>query len=77
METHYLKVVDPATNEMIAFAIWLYLPHGYRLEEDPLANGEEVPEGANVKLVRDFGQMTGKLRVEHEGRKGPHWRKSF
>lgn len=43
------------------------------MEEDGFANVKEVPEGANEKLMKDFGRMTGELRGEHEGRKGPHW----
>lgn len=33
----------------------------------------EVPEGANERLMKDFGKLTAELRSEHEGRKGPHW----
>jgi len=72
-ENHYLKVTDPVTSELVAFAIWTYLPQGYKLEEDSFVNVKEVPEGANEALLRDVAGMTGVLRGEHEGRKGPHW----
>lgn len=75
-ETHCLKVTDPAINEIVAFAIWVYWPNGYKIEQDSLANVKEVPEGFNEKLMRDFGSMTGTLRGDHEGRKGPHWCRS-
>ncbi len=75
-EYHCLRVTDPVTNEIVAFAIWIYWPNGYKMEEDSFANVQEVPEGANEKLMRDFGRMTGELRGDHEGRKGPHWCKS-
>lgn len=74
-QNHYLKVTDPATGELMAFAIWQYLPQGYKMEEDPSAKVTEVPEGANEVFLRDFAKMTGKLRGEHEGRKEAHWRK--
>lgn len=75
-ETHCLKITDLALNEIVAFAIWYHWPNGYKMEEDSLANVKEVPEGFNEKLMRDFGRMTGKLRGDHEGRKGPHWCRS-
>lgn len=74
-ETHYLKVTDSATNEMVAFAIWLYLPQGYKFEEDSFANPEKVPEGANEKLMRHIGKEVGRMRGEHEGRRREHWGK--
>ncbi|KAL6718774.1 hypothetical protein ACLMJK_003008 [Lecanora helva] len=74
-EKYYLKVVDPTTGELMAFAIWVYLPDGYRAEEDWFANVEEVPVGANERFLRDFAGMTGWVRGEHEGRKRgkAHW----
>lgn len=31
---HYLKVSDAVTDEITSFAIWEWLPDGYRAEED-------------------------------------------
>ena len=72
-EKHYLKATDPVTGELVAFATWIYLPQGYKAEEDPDATVTEIPEGANEALVRDLGPLAGNIRGEHEGRKGPHW----
>lgn len=74
-ETHCLIVTDPDTNEIVAFAIWIHLPNGYRKDEDTLALVHDVPEGANEKLMREVSRMTTELRGDHEGRKGPHWSK--
>lgn len=72
-ETHCLIVTSSDTNEIVAFAIWIHLPNGYRKDEDSLALVHDVPEGANEKLMREVSRMTTELRGEHEGRKGPHW----
>ena len=74
-ETHYLKVTDTATGELAAYAIWIFLPQGYKIEEDPYADTSHIPEGANERLIRDFGKWTGEMRGAHKGRQGPHWRK--
>ena len=75
-EVHLLKVNDPSTNEIIAFAIWKYLPHGYRAEEDSDIQVNEQPEGTDELLLRHVYGMTGKLRSEHSGRHEAHWCKS-
>ena len=33
-EKHYLKVTDDATGEIVAHAIWVYLPEGYCAEDE-------------------------------------------
>ncbi len=75
-EVHLLKVNDPSTNKMIAFAIWKYLPQGYRAEEDSDIQMNEQPEGTDESLLRHVYSMTGKLRSEHSGRHEAHWCKS-
>ena len=75
-EVHYLKVNDPSTNEIIAFAVWKYLPQGYRVEQDSQIEGQGLPEGINETLHRHMCRMTGKLRSEHPGRHEAHWCKS-
>lgn len=72
-ESHWLKVTDTASGEIMAYAIWDRLPHGYKMEEDAFASVKKVPEGANERFMRDFARMTGELRGGHEGRRGPHW----
>ena len=75
-ETHLLKVNDPSTNDIIAFAIWKYLPQGYRAEEDSDIQINEQPEGTDEPLLRRVYRMTGELRSEHSGRHEAHWCKS-
>ena len=75
-EVHYLKVNDPSTNQIIAFAIWKYLPQGYRAEEDSDIQISKPPEGTDEALLRHMYSMTGKLRSEHSGRHEAHWCKS-
>ena len=72
-QRHCIKVSDPTSGELMAFAVWEYLPQGYKREEDWGANITMVPEGANERFTKDFAQMTGNVRGRHEGRKGPHW----
>ena len=72
-QKYYLKVSDPDTGALMAFAIWVYLPHGYKREEDWFVNVTEAPEGANERFMRDFARVTGDVRGRHEGRKGSHW----
>ena len=78
-ENHMLKVTDSsdAEGEIMSYAIWTWLPKGYIFEEDSFADVKEVPEGANVRMMKEFGILTGELRAKHEGRRGPHWSKSF
>ena len=75
-EVHLLKVNDPSTSEIIAFAIWKYLPHGYRAEEDSDIQVNEQPEGTDVPLLSRVYGTTGKLRSKHPGRHEAHWCKS-
>lgn len=75
-ETHFLKVTDSTTGEIMSYGIWIWLPKGYFRDEDPQVNSREVPEGMNAELVDEFSRRTGEMRGAHEGRKGPHWCKS-
>ncbi len=75
-EVYYLKVNDPSTNEIIAFAVWKYLPQGYRAEEDSDIQVKDQPEGTDEPLLRHAYSGTGKLRSEHPGRHEAHWCKS-
>ena len=73
-EVHYLKVTDPETHAIIAFAIWKYLPCGYRVDEDGQAQVKAVlDDGTNEQLLHDFCRMTGDLRSAHPGRHEAHW----
>ena len=76
-ETHFLKVADPDTYEIMALVIWIYLPQGYDAEEDVQKINSNIPDGANERLWRDFGVKTGELRSEHPGRHEGHWRKYY
>ena len=73
-EAHYLKVTDPSSGEIMAYAIWKYLPQGYRTEDDPQVQAESVP-GANETLMREFCRMIREIRNEHPGRREAHWRR--
>lgn len=33
-QRHYLKVTDDATGDIAAYALWLYLPEGYCVEDE-------------------------------------------
>ena len=33
-QRHHLKVTDDATGEIAAYAIWIYLPEGYCIEDE-------------------------------------------
>lgn len=74
-QKHCLKVLEPGTGEIMAFAIWAWLPNGYKAEEDSQIqlSDQGLPEGANVALIRDLFEMTGELRSEHPGRSEAHW----
>lgn len=71
-ERHFLKVTDCATNELVAFAIWDWLPDGYK-DEDPFAIVGGVPEGADERCIRDFGKLTGEARGSGERGVVGHW----
>ena len=70
---HPLCVVDTSTNEIIAEAIWIYLPKGYVGSEDADAHHPLLRPGINEQLQRDFDDETRKLRSAHPGRKEAHW----
>ncbi|KAL9128442.1 MAG: hypothetical protein Q9217_002875 [Psora testacea] len=72
-EVHYLKITDDAINAMIiAYIVWIYLPHGYDVDKDPQAHAERLVEGTNEAMAMEFKGAIGVLRGEHEGRRGPH-----
>ena len=33
-QKHYLKVTDDATGDIAAYAVWIYLPEGYCVEDE-------------------------------------------
>ncbi|KAL8703601.1 MAG: hypothetical protein Q9201_003226 [Fulgogasparrea decipioides] len=70
---NFLCVVDTATNTIIAYAAWIYLPTGYDASKDPDTQHPPLPSGINEALLCDFGRMTGELRSADPGRKDPHW----
>ncbi len=74
-QKHCLKVTDPTTGDIMAFAIWCWLPNGYKPEEDSQTQVPDAgfPEGTNEAMVRDLWRMTGQLRSEHPGRREEHW----
>ena len=73
-EVHCQKVTDSSNGEIMAYAIWQYLPQGYRPEDDSQVQAKLVPD-ANETLQDDFCLMTGQIRSEHPGRLEAHWRK--
>ena len=72
-EVHYLKVVDDVTGEIVAYAIWIFMPRGYSVERDPQAHATDLPDGANVEVAMEFKRLIGVVRGEDEGRRRPHW----
>ena len=38
-ETHFLKVIDPESNEIMTLTIWTYLPYGYNCRGRPSGYG--------------------------------------
>ena len=74
-QTHFLKITEPKTNEIMAVIIWIYLPNGYKPAEDPQTQVSEIPAGGNEQLIRDIAVKTAELRSENSGRHEGHWRK--
>lgn len=72
-QVHCLKVTDSSNGEIMAYAIWKYLPQGYKPEDDGQVVIKEIPDGANERLLRDFCKITGEIRSEHPGRREEHW----
>ena len=74
-QKHVLKVTDSASGDVMAFAIWCWLPNGYKPEEDSQTQLSEkgFPEGVNEAVIKDFWRKTGELRGQHVGRSKEHW----
>ena len=60
---YYLKVTDTATSEIAAYAVWIFLPNGYKPENDPNANFSPLPEGGNNALWRVACDSMRQLRT--------------
>ncbi|KAK4690242.1 hypothetical protein P7C71_g6499, partial [Lecanoromycetidae sp. Uapishka_2] len=77
-QRHCLKITDPESGEILAFAIWSWLPNGYKPEEDYQAqvSYKGWPQGIQEALARDYPRRTGQLRSEHPGRSKEHWHTS-
>ena len=70
---HYLKVTDPVTGEIMSYAVWHWLPNGYKEEFDEQAKVGGIPEGAVEEALREFAESTGVLRAKDQKRRGEHW----
>ena len=71
---YYLKVTDTATSEIAAYAIWIFLPNGYKPENDPNANFSLLPGGGNDALWRVTCDSIRQLRTSDAKRMTEgHW----
>ena len=71
---YYLKVTDTATSEIAAYAVWIFLPNGYKPENDPNANFSPLPEGCNNTLWRVACDSVRQLRTSDTKRMTEgHW----
>lgn len=70
---HYLCVVDPITNQIIANAVWNYLPTGYFPTQDLDVHHGRLPPGTNETLVQDFAILTYRLRSSPPRHEEPQW----
>ena len=69
-----LKVIDTATNDIAAYAVWVFLPNGYRIENDPGAHYSPLPEGSNDALCRQACEAIGRLGMSDARRREEgHW----
>ena len=70
----YLKVTDTATSEIAAYAVWIFLPNGYKPENDSTANFSPLPEGGNNALWRVVCDSVRQLRTSDAKRMTEgHW----
>ena len=74
-EKHYLKAVDPTSNEIAAYAVWTYLPNGYNYLEDSELFQRDVkyPSGANITILEEFSDKIVGLRRKHAKGMRPLW----
>ncbi|KAG8525751.1 uncharacterized protein KY384_000511 [Bacidia gigantensis] len=72
-EVHFLKIVGDGSDEIMAYIIWIYMPHGYDHAKDPQESTADFPADSNMPVVEDFKQMLRVVRGDDEGRKGPHF----
>ena len=71
---YYLKVTNAATSEIAAYAVWIFLPNGYKPENDPNANFSPLPEGCNNALWRVACDSVRQLRTSDAKRMTErHW----
>ena len=73
-EVHYLKITDAATDKIIAYVTWIFIPNGYDAAKDPQTSVDRLPAGSNLPVAHEFKRVIGKVRGEDEERKGPHFR---
>jgi len=73
-EKHYLKVTDPDLKDtIVAYAVWIFLPRGYDVYDDPQSKAGEIPAGANAALVSEFARRLGVVRGEGRRAGEAHW----
>lgn len=72
-EVSWLKCVHPATDEIVAYVNWIYMPSGYRGEDDHQAQVTDLPDGTNAPVIEEFYRVARLMRAEHPGRRGPHY----
>ena len=71
---YYLKVTDTATSEIAAYAVWIFLPNGYKPENDHNANFSPLPGGGNDALWRVTCDSIRQLRTSDAKRMTEgHW----
>lgn len=72
---HCLKAVDSTTDEIAAYAFWVYLPNGYNYLDDPelYQQGSVHPEGLNLAVLKDFSGKIESLRRRHAEGTKPLW----
>ena len=71
---YYLKVTDTATSEIAAYAVWIFLPNGYKPENDPNAYFSPLPGGGNNALWRVVCDSIRQLKMSDAKRMTEgHW----
>ena len=56
-ERYYLKVTDTATSDIAAYAVWIFLPNGYRPENDPDATFSPLTRAVMMPCGVSFAKV--------------------
>ena len=75
-ERHSFKAVDSTTQEIAAYAVWMYLENGYNYLNDSelFRQDANYPRGVNLACLKEFSDKIVDLRRNHAKGFKPLWR---